>query len=38
MDTAINDGHALQRLLELTDFGLYVVTVEDGTNVFTPWL
>lgn len=28
---------ALQRLLELTDFGLYVVTVEDGTNVFTPW-
>ena len=28
---------ALQRLLELTDFGLYVVTVEDGTNVFNPW-
>ena len=28
---------ALQRLLELADFGLYVVTVEDGTNVFTPW-
>ena len=28
---------ALQRLLELTDFGLYVVTVEDGANVFNPW-
>ena len=28
---------ALQRLLELTDFGFYTVTVEDGTNVFTPW-
>lgn len=28
---------ALQRLLELTDFGFYVVTVEDGTNVFNPW-
>ena len=28
---------ALQHLLELTDFGFYVVTVEDGTNVFTPW-
>ena len=28
---------ALQRLLELTDFGFYTVTVEDGTNVFNPW-
>ena len=28
---------ALQRLLELADFGFYTVTVEDGTNVFTPW-
>ena len=28
---------ALQRLLELTDFGFYAVTVEDGTNVFNPW-
>ena len=28
---------ALQRLLELADFGFYTVTVEDGTNVFNPW-
>ena len=28
---------ALQRLLELADFGFYTVTEEDGTNVFTPW-
>ena len=28
---------ALQHLLELTDFGFYTVTVEDGTNVFNPW-
>ena len=28
---------AVQRLLELTDFGFYTVTVEDGTNVFNPW-
>ena len=28
---------AVQQLIDLIDFGLYVVTVEDGTNVFTPW-
>ena len=28
---------ALQRLLELTEFGFYVVSVEDGTNYFNPW-
>lgn len=28
---------AVQRLLELTDFGFYTVTVEDGVNVFNPW-
>ena len=28
---------ALQRLLELADFGFYTVTVEDGANVFNPW-
>lgn len=28
---------ALQHLLELTDFGFYTVTVEDGANVFNPW-
>ena len=28
---------ALQRLLELTDFGFYAVTEEDGTHVFNPW-
>lgn len=28
---------AVQRLIDLTDYGFYVHTVEDGTNVFTPW-
>ena len=28
---------AVQQLIDLIDFGLYVVTVEDGTNVFNPW-
>ena len=28
---------AVQRLIDLTDYGFYVVTVEDGTNVFNPW-
>ena len=27
----------VQQLADLTDFGFYAVTVEDGTNVFTPW-
>ena len=28
---------AVQRLIDLTDYGFYVHTVEDGTNVFNPW-
>lgn len=28
---------AVQRLIDLTEYGFYVHTVEDGTNVFTPW-
>lgn len=28
---------AVQRLIDLTDYGFYVHTVEDGANVFTPW-
>ena len=27
----------VQQLADLTDFGFYAVTVEDGANVFTPW-
>ena len=28
---------AVQRLIDLTDYGFYVHTVEDGANVFNPW-
>lgn len=28
---------AVQRLIDLTEYGFYVHTVEDGANVFTPW-
>ncbi len=28
---------ALQRLMDLTDYGFYVVTVEDGAYFFNPW-
>ena len=28
---------AVQRLIDLTEYGFYVHTVEGGTNVFTPW-
>ena len=28
---------AVQQLIDLTDYGFYVHTVEDGTNVFNPW-
>lgn len=28
---------AVQRLLDLTNYGFYVVSVEDGTSYFNPW-
>lgn len=28
---------AVQRLIDLTEYGFYVHTVEDGANVFNPW-